>query len=113
MGRKKKATLNDKATGTDSWTKKPSKNETTDNVEPMEPRETLEEIWGHGSMATPDLPFAIAGNLNPAKNNSDKPMDAPDPRILQILRAGQSRHPCRRENCMTLQTPRMRLNIHS
>ena len=59
-------------------------------------------------MATPDPSVAIAGSPKPGKDDSDKPMDAPDPRILQILRAGPSRHPCRRGNCMTLQAPRRR-----
>ena len=83
-------------------------NENTGNVDPMEPRETMEEIWGHDSMATPDPPVAIAGNPKPAEDDLDKPMDVPDPRILHTLRAGRSRHPCRRGNCMTLQAPRRR-----
>ena len=54
---------------------------------------------------TPEPPLAILGSPRPAKTNSDKPTDAPDLRILQTLRAGQRRHPCRRGNCMTLQAP--------
>ena len=61
-GRKKKETKIDKATGANTWTKKTSKNENTGNAEPMKPRETMEEIWGHNSVATPDPPVAIAGN---------------------------------------------------
>ena len=68
----------------------------------------MEELWGHGSMATPDPPFAIAGSPKPAEDDSDEPMDTPDPRILHILRAGRRRHACRRGNCMTLQTARRR-----
>ena len=105
MGREKKETKINKAIGTDTWTKKPSKNENTGNIDPIEPRETMEEIWGHGIMATPDLPVAIAGNPKPAEDHSDEPMDAPDPRILHIIRAGRIRHPCRRGNCMSLQAP--------
>ena len=107
-GWEKQETKIDKATGTDTWTKKPSENENTGNVNPIEPGATIEEIWGHGSMATPDPPVATAGSPKPAEDDSDEPMDAPDPRILHILRAGQRRHPCRRGNCMTLQAPRRR-----
>ena len=87
--REKQKTKVKKITGMDTWTKKPPENKNTGNVDledPTEPGATMEEIWGHVSMATPDPPFAIAGSPKPAKDDSDKPMDTPDPRILHILR---------------------------
>ena len=78
-GREKKETKINKATGTDTWTKKPSENKNKGNIDPTEPREMMEEIWSHGSMATSNPLVAIAGNPKPAEDDSDKPIDAHTP----------------------------------
>ena len=97
VGREKWKTKINKATGTDAWTKKRSKNEYTGNVDPIEPGATMEEVWGHSSStATPDPPVATVGSPKPVKDNLDEQMNAPDPRILHILRTERRRHLCRR-----------------
>ena len=56
----------------------------------------------------PESPVAVTGRPKPRKDDPNKPSHAPSPLILNMLRAGRRRRPCRRGNCMILQAPRRR-----